>query len=99
VIVGDAREIVIPDLSRWRTGRGRLRGLRCIHTHLKDEPLSQDDLTDLALLRLDLMAALGVDERGLPGGFSMAYLLPKNPQGELWRVENYRSFYEVDLDF
>lgn len=99
VIVGDAREIVIPDLGRWRTGRGRLRGLRCIHTHLRNEPLTQDDLTDLALLRLDLMAALGVDERGLPGAFSMAYLLPKNPEGELWRVENYRSFYDVDLDF
>lgn len=99
VIVGDSREILIPDLSRWRTGRGRLRGLRCIHTHLKDEPLSQEDLVDLALLRLDLMAAIGVDEKGLPGRFSMAYLLPKNPQGELWRVEDFRSFYEVDLDF
>ncbi|RLA86174.1 MAG: GTPase HflX [Deltaproteobacteria bacterium] len=99
VIVGDSKEILIPDLSRWRTGRGRLRGLRCIHTHLKGEPLSSDDLTDLALLRLDLMAAIGVDDRGLPGNFSMAYLLPKNPEGQLWRVEQYRSFYEVELDF
>ncbi len=99
VIVGDSKEILIPDLSRWRTGRGRLRGLRCIHTHLKGEPLSMDDLTDLALLRLDLMAAIGVDDRGLPSNFSMAYLLPKNPEGQLWRVEQYRSFYEVDLDF
>ncbi len=99
VIVGDSKEIVIPDLSRWRRGRGRLRGLRCIHTHLKDEPLSQDDLTDLALLRLDLMASIGVDERGLPSTFSMAYLLPPNPEGELWRVENYKSFYDLDLDF
>ena len=73
--------------------------MRCIHTHLKGEPLSSDDLTDLALLRLDLMAAIGVDDRGLPGNFSMAYLLPKNPEGQLWRVEQYRSFYEVELDF
>ena len=99
VIVGDHREIVIPDLSRWRRGRGRLRGLRCVHTHLKGEPLSQDDLTDLALLRLDLMAALGVDERGLPGGFFMAYLLPQNPEGRVWREESFKSFYDVDLDF
>ena len=28
----------------------RLRGLRLVHTHLKSEPLTQDDLTDLALL-------------------------------------------------
>lgn len=99
VIVGNHHQIFIPDLSRWRTGRGRLRGLRCIHTHLKGEPLSQEDLTDLALLRLDLMAAIGVDERGLPSNFSMAYLMPKNPEGQLWKVENYRSFYEVELDF
>jgi GTP-binding protein HflX len=99
VIVGNHHQIVIPDLTRWRTGRGRLRGLRCIHTHLKGEPLSQEDLTDLALLRLDLMAAIGVDKKGLPSNFSMAYLLPKNPEGQLWKVENYRSFYEVELDF
>jgi len=99
VIVGNHHQIIIPALNRWRTGRGRLRGLRCIHTHLKGEPLSQEDLTDLALLRLDLMAAIGVDEKGLPSNFSMAYLLPKNPEGQLWKVENYRSFYEVELDF
>ena len=99
MIVGNHHQIIIPDLNRWRTGRGRLRGLRCIHTHLKGEPLSQEDLTDLALLRLDLMAAIGVDEKGLPSNFSMAYLLPKNPEGQLWKVENYRSFYEVELDF
>lgn len=35
-----------------------MRGLRLIHTHLKAEPLTEDDLTDLKLLRLDLVAAL-----------------------------------------
>lgn len=97
--MGDHKEIVIPDLSRWRRGRGRLRGLRCIHTHLNEEPLSQDDLTDLALLRLDMMVALGVDRRGLPGAVHLAYLLPRNPRGEIWREESYRSLYEVELDF
>jgi len=62
VIVGDDREIVIPDLTAFGLGRSGLRGLRCIHTHLKGEPLSEDDLTDLALLRLDLMAALAVHQ-------------------------------------
>jgi len=98
-VVGDHREIVIPDLSRWRRGKGRLRGLRCVHSHLKQEPLSQDDLTDLALLRLDLMVALGVDERGLPGRLWMAYLLPQNKEGSIWREESFRSFYELELDF
>ncbi len=99
VIVGDHKEILIPDLSPWRRGRGRLRGLRCIHTHLREEPLSQDDLTDLALLRLDMMAALGVNERGLPGRFYLAYLLPENPEGRTWQQEEYRSFHELDLNF
>ena len=52
VIVGSEKELLIPDLSDFRLGRRRLRGVRLIHTHLKDEPLSQDDLTDLAMLRL-----------------------------------------------
>ena len=66
-MVGDARSIELPDWGRIRAGRGRLRGLRCIHTHLNDAPLSRDDLTDLALLRLDAMVAITTDVRGLPG--------------------------------
>src|SRR5215470_14523222 len=60
VVVGNARTIVLPDLKRTRVGAGRFRGLRCLHTHLAGEELTQDDLTDLALLRLDLMAAIEV---------------------------------------
>ncbi|MDI6687925.1 MAG: hypothetical protein QME06_06865 [Desulfobacterales bacterium] len=32
VIIGNYQEIVIPDISEYRTAPGRLRGLRCIHT-------------------------------------------------------------------
>jgi GTP-binding protein HflX len=77
VVVGDARRIELPDLRRSRTGSDRFRGLRCIHTHLRHEELTQDDLTDLALLRLDLMAAIDVDEQtGLPGVVRSAHILP-----------------------
>ena len=77
VVVGDARRIELPDLKRTRVAADRFRGLRCIHTHLRGEELTQDDLTDLALLRLDLMVALDVDERtGLPGLVRAAHLLP-----------------------
>ena len=76
VIVGDDRQIVIPDLSSLSLGRSRLRGVRCLHTHLRNEPLSRDDLTDLALLRLDLMLALQVTPEGLPGRIDYAHLLP-----------------------
>jgi GTP-binding protein HflX len=58
VLVGDERQLYIPELSDYPLGKKRLRGLRLCHTHLKGETLSEDDLTDLALLRLDLLAAL-----------------------------------------
>jgi len=98
VIVGDDREIVIPDLSGYGLGRSGLRGLRCIHTHLKGEPLSQDDLTDLALLRLDLMAAVAVGEEGLPGAVHGAHILPSNPAGRSVELFTSPSVYELDLD-
>jgi GTP-binding protein HflX len=99
VIVGDDRQIVIPDLSDFALGRSRLRGLRCVHTHLKGEALSQDDLTDLALLRLDLMAALSVGEQGLPGRVHFAHLLPPNPQAKNVEILAAASPYDLDLDF
>src|SRR6266404_1695915 len=80
VIVGDARRIEMPDFKRVRVAGDRFRGLRCIHTHLRGEDLTRDDLTDLALLRLDLMAAVDVDEQtGLPGTVRAAHLLPSTP--------------------
>src|SRR6266853_3166881 len=79
VIVGDARRIELPDFKRVRVAGDRFRGLRCVHTHLRGEDLTRDDLTDLALLRLDLMAAIDVDEQtGLPGVVRAAHLLPSN---------------------
>src|SRR5882672_10245788 len=77
VMVGDNRRIELPDLKRVRVAVDRFRGLRFVHTHLRGEQLTQDDLTDLALLRLDLMAAIDVDpETGLPGLLRAAHLLP-----------------------
>ena len=77
VIVGDARRIEMPDIKRVRVAGDRFRGLRCVHTHLRGEDLTRDDLTDLALLRLDLMAAVDVDQQtGLPGLVRSAHLLP-----------------------
>lgn len=76
VVIGNASGIVLPDLKRLRVGAQRFRGLRCLHTHLSGEDLTRDDLTDLALLRLDLMASIDVSEDGLPGLVRAAYLLP-----------------------
>ncbi|MDX2480237.1 MAG: GTPase HflX [Desulfuromusa sp.] len=98
VIVGDDREIVLPDLSSYSLGRSGLRGLRCVHTHLKQESLSQDDLTDLELLRLDAMAVIGVGKDGLPTHFSYAHLLPTKQKSQIESVE-LQDFYRFELDF
>jgi len=76
VVVGDNRRIVIPSTDDYRAAPGRLNGLRCVHTHLNNEPLSRDDLTDLALLRLDLMVAIGQSADGYPLAVHVAHLLP-----------------------
>ncbi|MEW6348123.1 MAG: GTPase HflX [Thermodesulfobacteriota bacterium] len=99
VLVGDSRSILIPRLHGWRVGVGRLRGLRLVHTHLKDEPLSEEDLTDLALLRLDLIASVGMDAEGLPTVVHIAHLLPDNPTHEVWQVLPPISVHALDLDF
>ena len=77
VMVGNAKSIEMPDFGRARVSEERFRGLRCVHTHLLNEKLTQDDLTDLALLRLDLMSIIQVDEKtGLPNTVYSAHLLP-----------------------
>jgi GTPase len=99
VVVGNAHQLELPDIGRARAGQVRLRGLRLVHTHLKSEPLTRDDLTDLALLRLDMVAAIGVKEDGLPGVLHYAHLLPENPQGEIWRTETLSDVYDDEVDF
>jgi len=98
VLVGTNKDIFIPDLSEHRLGSRRLRGVRLIHTHLKGQPLNQEDLTDLALLRLDLMAAVAVQPDGLPGAISIAYLVPPNPDQKLHEVLPPRTVHALDID-
>jgi GTP-binding protein HflX len=113
VIVGNAHSIVLPDLKRVRMGAERFRGLRCLHTHLAGEGLTQDDLTDLALLRLDLMAAIDVRGDGMPGVVRAAHLLPANgrstagsPDGQteagaapMWGFLDPQVPSQLDVDF
>jgi GTP-binding protein HflX len=107
VIVGDARQIELPDFKRVRVAGDRFRGLRCVHTHLRGEDLTRDDLTDLALLRLDLMVAIDVDEHtGLPGVVRSAHLLPSTPsQGGTNGTSKHFAFLDaavasqLDVDF
>lgn len=97
VIVGDAKGILIPELSAYPLGKKALRGFRLVHTHLKDDPLNQDDLTDLSLLRLDLIAAIGIRD-SLPDMIFVAHLLPQDSEKPL-EILSPRNFYQLDLDF
>jgi GTP-binding protein HflX len=98
VIVGDARQLVLPEIGRARAGHARLRGLRLVHTHLKDESLTRDDLTDLVLLRLDAVAAVVAREDGLPGKVYVATLMPWNTSGDLYNLAEAPSIHEVQFD-
>ena len=99
VTVGDPFRIFLPDFKRVRGGAGRFRGLRCIHTHLRDEPLTRDDLTDLQLLRLDAMVAIRVDGTGLPRVAEYASLRPQNVEGETVEIHPPLPPSQLDFDF
>jgi len=99
VIVGDRRSILIPELSPARGHRSRLRGLRCVHTHLNGEQVTEDDLMDLVFLRLDLMAVLEVDEHGGARRLLGAHLLPENVNGKGWLVMDPLPAHDPELDF
>ena len=98
VFVGDASRITLPELGRIRAGRGRFRGLRLVHTHLRNEPLTRDDLVDLALLRLDLVAAIGVFPDGRAADLHVAHLLPPVEGGQPWRLLPSEPFHRTALD-
>ncbi len=76
VIVGDAGQLMLPDIGRLRAAEGRFRALRLVHTHLRGEPLTHDDLVDLVRLRLDLVAALQLSPRGEVRGIHYAHNVP-----------------------
>ena len=105
VFVGDASRLNLPEIGRLRAGRGRFRGLRLVHTHLRNEPLTRDDLVDLALLRLDLVAAIGMLPDGRPADMHLAHLLPVDHEAEgsevaakPWRVLPAEPFHRHQLD-
>jgi GTP-binding protein HflX len=76
VVVGDAGKLFLPDIGRFRAAEGRLRGLRLVHTHLRGEGLTRDDLVDLVRLRLDMVAAIQISHDGEPRNIVYAHLVP-----------------------
>jgi len=101
VIVGTPQGLFLPELGRHRAGRGRFRGLRLLHVHLDDNALTKDDLTDLVLLRLDLVGVIRPDDDGLPDDIQYATLLPPRPEheGHPWLVEGPVEVHRLVEDF
>jgi GTP-binding protein HflX len=98
VLVGDPHKIEIPELHGFRKSSIRLLGVRLVHTHLGGEPLTKDDLTDLALLRLDFVCQIQVRDDGLPGRVEAAHLLPPNPEERQWEIVRAASASQLDVD-
>jgi GTP-binding protein HflX len=82
VIVGDAGKLMLPDIGRLRAAEGRFRGLRLVHTHLRGELLTRDDVVDLVRLRLDLVCAIQLSPRGEARSMQYAYNVPTEKSGE-----------------
>ena len=82
VVVGDAGKLMLPDIGRLRAAEGRFRGLRLVHTHVRGEALTKDDLTDLVRMRLDLVAAILLSPRGEPKGIQYAHNVPVERDGD-----------------
>jgi GTP-binding protein HflX len=84
VIVGDYDRITIPALANVGASGGRLRGLRCVHTVLGGSAaVNEEDIMDLACLRLDLMAVLTIRD-GLPDLLHAVHLIPLQVDGRDW---------------
>jgi GTP-binding protein HflX len=74
--VGTPPQTKIPPLELPRYGAERLSGIRCIATHLKSETPKENDLTAMAIQRLDALVMLNVTESGFErrGGGATGYV-------------------------
>lgn len=97
VLIGDHQKIVIPDLSEYRTSPGRLKGLRCIHTHLNEEGLSRDDVTDLLLLRLDIMCVIMVSRHGTSRKVEIGHIFPGGKVEKPYQILPQRHLNQLDV--
>lgn len=97
VIIGDSKGVFLPPLEDYPLGRRPLRGLRYVHTHLNGEPLNQDDLTDLALLRFDVIAAIGL-KGGQPSALHIAHL-DGHDNKKPFRVLPPEDIYDIQFDY
>ncbi|MBX7143230.1 MAG: GTPase HflX [Oligoflexia bacterium] len=102
VFVGSREILYLPDLGRYRYGRGRLRRLRLIFSDLStayDEPhIPADIYTDLQKLRLDSVVAVRV--LGNATQIAYAYIVPPGLDvAPMTRTEVVQDLGRLDLDY
>jgi GTPase len=99
VLIGADTEPAATTLAKYRASSRSLRGLRLIRTQFHEQPLSQEFIMMLALLRLDMVGTVAVTPDGEPGVLSLAHLLPPNPQGQLCRVLKPTFVHHCPIEF
>lgn len=100
VIVGDAAQLMLPDIGRLRAAQGRFRALRLVHTHLFGEELTRDDILDLVRLRLDMVCALLLSPQGEIRSYHYAYNTPCHAEGDKpYRAVGPIHPSQIDVDF
>ena len=92
VFIGEHSSIFLPDTGRARAALTRLRGVRLIHTHLKNESITQDDLMDLALIRLDMVVAVTITNDSKPDNVYYSHLIADDKQEKLWDISKPLSY-------
>ena len=101
VVVGTRELVYLPDLGRYRVGRGRLRRLRLIQSDLtkpgKELTIPSDLLIDLEKLRFDLVAV--VKTEGQQVDISYAWNMPWHPEQDPMDVALAQDLSRLDFDF
>ena len=99
VLVGAGAEPSPTTLATFRASPRSLRGLRLIRSQLKELPLTQEELTMLGLLRLDMIGILAVTPKGEPGLLSLAHLNPPSPHGQLYTLLKPTLVHQCPVNF
>lgn len=99
VALGDARRLDLPDLGTARTGPGRLRGLRLVHTSLLLDSFSEADVNDLIRNNFDLSAQINIGADGAARSLLRAHLLPSNSQRKRIEILGPDRIESLEADF
>ncbi|MDP1768188.1 MAG: GTPase HflX [Nitrospirota bacterium] len=99
VLVGAGTEPSPTTLTTFRASPQSLRGLRLIRSSVKEEPITQEDLSMLGLLRLDMIGTLAVTPKGEPGLLSLAHLNPPGPEKSLYTLLKPTLVHQCPVSF